>query len=262
MDEHPRIIAHRGVARSYPENTLAAFEAAVAAGADGIELDIQLTADGVPVVLHDPSLQRTTGVDGDVNRLTAAAVDALSACEPARFGERFRGEPLPRLTRVAERLSAVPGLWVFIEVKPEVLRHHSAPATVQAVLAASEALGDQRVIISFRDDVLQATRSQARAAVGWVIPRYGTAAIERARALTPEFLFCHHKLLPAGMARLPDGPWDWAIYEVDDASLAERLCRRGVGWLESMCPGELRAAMSRAAGERAVSPSRQGRTPD
>ncbi|SEO56023.1 glycerophosphodiester phosphodiesterase family protein [Aquisalimonas asiatica] len=250
MDEQPRIIAHRGVARTYPENTLAAFEAAVAAGVDGVELDIQLTADGVPVVLHDPSLQRTTGVDGDVNRLKATDIDALSASEPARFGERFRGEPLPRLNRVAERLSAVPGLRVFIEIKPEVLRHHSAPATVQAVLAASDGLGDQRVIISFRDDVLQATRSQARTAVGWVLPRYGAAAIERARALTPEFLFCDHKLLPASMARLPEGPWAWAVYEVDDASLADRLCQRGVGWLESMCPGELKAAMSRTDGQR------------
>lgn len=246
MDEQPRIIAHRGVARTHPENTLVAFEAAVAAGVDGVELDVQLTADGVPVVLHDPSLQRTTGVDGDVNALSAIEIDTLSACEPERFGERFRGERIPRLSAVAERLSAVTSLRVFIEIKPEVLRHHSAPATVQAVLTASEALGSQRVIISFRDDVLQAARSQTRTAVGWVIPRYGAAAIERARALAPEFLFCDHQRLPAGMARLPDGPWEWAIYEVDDASLADRLCRRGAGWLESMCPGELKAAMSRA----------------
>lgn len=245
MDQRPHIIAHRGVARNYPENTMAAFEAAIHAGVDGIELDIQLTADGVPIVLHDPTLQRTTGEEGDVVTLQAKDIDALSAHEPARFGDRFRGEPIPRLATVAERLSRVAGLRVFIEIKPEVLRHHSAPATVQAVLTASEVLGNQRVIISYRDDVLQATRSQTRAAVGWVMPRFGAAAIERARALTPEFLFCDHRHLPTGTARLPEGSWDWAIYEVDDPGLGNRLHRRGVTWLESMCPGELKEAMGR-----------------
>jgi glycerophosphoryl diester phosphodiesterase len=72
-------IAHRGAAGDAPENTLAAFELAVAQGAEGIELDVQLSADGVPVVIHDKWLRRTTSGKGLVSVHTAAELRGLDA---------------------------------------------------------------------------------------------------------------------------------------------------------------------------------------
>ena len=65
-----RVFAHRGFSAKYPENTMAAFEKALALGADGAEFDVQLTSDGVPVIIHDESLLRTAGEDVLVRDLT------------------------------------------------------------------------------------------------------------------------------------------------------------------------------------------------
>jgi glycerophosphoryl diester phosphodiesterase len=73
----PAVIAHRGASQAWPENTLNAFEAAVRAGADMVELDVRLTADGALVVMHDPDVDRTTAGRGLVRDLTLADVSAL-----------------------------------------------------------------------------------------------------------------------------------------------------------------------------------------
>lgn len=73
------VIAHRGASAHAPENTLEAFALAMDLGADRVELDVRATADGVPVVVHDPSLERTTGVARAVTDVTAAELRALSA---------------------------------------------------------------------------------------------------------------------------------------------------------------------------------------
>ena len=75
----PLVVAHRGASSTHPENTLEAFEAAIAEGADVVELDVRLTADGVPVVLHDPEVSRSTDGRGFVHELTLAQVKALDA---------------------------------------------------------------------------------------------------------------------------------------------------------------------------------------
>src|SRR5689334_18281508 len=75
----PLNIGHRGASGEAPENTLASFELAWQQGADGIELDIQLSSDGVPVVIHDPDLRRTTSGDGRVNESHARILKRLDA---------------------------------------------------------------------------------------------------------------------------------------------------------------------------------------
>jgi glycerophosphoryl diester phosphodiesterase len=75
----PAVVAHRGASASHPENTLIAFDAAVRAGADMIELDVRVTADGVPVVIHDPDLAATAEGTGLVHELTLGQIRALRA---------------------------------------------------------------------------------------------------------------------------------------------------------------------------------------
>ncbi len=96
----PAIFAHRGASAHAPENTLAAFELALQQGADGIELDVKLTADGHVVVFHDARLERTT--DG-AGRLAGKTLAELRSLDAGRFfSERFRGEKIPLLEEVFE----------------------------------------------------------------------------------------------------------------------------------------------------------------
>jgi glycerophosphoryl diester phosphodiesterase len=107
----PVIFAHRGASAHAPENTLAAFELALAQNADGIELDVKLAADGQVVVIHDPTVDRTTSSHGRVKDLSLAQLQALDA--GSFFGEKYRGEKIPTLEEVFEAV----GKRTFINVE-------------------------------------------------------------------------------------------------------------------------------------------------
>jgi glycerophosphoryl diester phosphodiesterase len=107
----PLIIAHRGASRRAPENTLAAFRLAAEAGADAIELDARLSADGAVVVLHDFTLDRTTNGTGPVMERTLTELKSLDA--GAKFGVGFAGEPIPLLDEVLEAV----GQRVLIDIE-------------------------------------------------------------------------------------------------------------------------------------------------
>jgi glycerophosphoryl diester phosphodiesterase len=136
VDRHPfasrekLVFAHRGGAKLAPENTLAAFENGLALGSDGIECDVHLSRDGIPVVIHDKTLERTTDAIGPVNLRTAeelAQVDAGYRFRAADGSHPFRnrGVGVPTLEAV---IKACAGARVIIEMK------ESAPALALAVL--------------------------------------------------------------------------------------------------------------------------------
>jgi glycerophosphoryl diester phosphodiesterase len=99
---HPEIIAHRGFSARAPENTLAALEAALSAGTDAVELDLQTAACGTPVVFHDEMLGRTTNGVGPVRRRSVAQLKALDA--GSWFSESFAHETIPTQEEALVRL--------------------------------------------------------------------------------------------------------------------------------------------------------------
>ncbi len=96
----PTVFAHRGASAHAPENTLAAFKLAAEQGADAIEFDVKLTADGQIVAHHDPALDRTTTGKGRIGDYSLAELKKLDA--GAWFGEAYRGEPIPTLAEIFE----------------------------------------------------------------------------------------------------------------------------------------------------------------
>lgn len=118
----PLIIAHRGASVDAPENTLAAFEAALDAGADGVEFDVQLAADGVPVVIHDETLKRTGRLPKRVADLTSGQLGEtdvgswFNAKFPHRARSGFSNETVPTLERSLRMLTDFRGL-IYVELK-------------------------------------------------------------------------------------------------------------------------------------------------
>jgi len=124
MALHPFVIAHAACKGHAPENTLAGLRAALDLGADGIEVDVHATADGVPVLLHDSTVDRTTDSQGDVRKMSLAKVKKLDA-GARQFEGRFAGEPVPTL---AEALDLTRGRALMIleikqpDIEEQVLR--------------------------------------------------------------------------------------------------------------------------------------------
>jgi len=98
----PIIVAHRGFAAEYPENTLVAFQQAMIAGARCLEIDVQLTKDHCAVVIHDANLRRTADCQENVLAVLWDEIAHIPVGEPARFGDRFSDEPLLTLNRFVE----------------------------------------------------------------------------------------------------------------------------------------------------------------
>ena len=120
LPEHPKIVCHRGAKTFAPENTLSAIDLAISQGFKIVEIDVRQTKDGVPVVLHDPLVDRTTNGQGEIKEMNYADVCKLDA--GSWFDPFFAGEPVPRLEDV---LAHVKGhLEVFFDIKeaePEIL---------------------------------------------------------------------------------------------------------------------------------------------
>jgi glycerophosphoryl diester phosphodiesterase len=155
------VVAHRGASVAHPENTLAAFEAAIATGAEVLELDVRLSADGVPVVLHDPHVSRSTDGQGLVHEMTLAELKRLDAA-PGRSG---RAE-IPTLHEVLDLASGRIGVDIEIKNIPGEPGFDSPrEATVTATI---EALQES----AFAGDVL--------------ISSFNWFSIERSRELAPE----------------------------------------------------------------------------
>jgi len=137
---HPTIFAHRGASTHAPENTLAAFELALAQGADGIELDVKLTSDGKVVVIHDFTVTKTTGARGFVKDLSLAEIRSLNA--GSFFSEKYEGEKIPTLEEVFETL----GSRTFINVE---LTNYNTPRDhlVETVCMLVKQFGLQKRIL-------------------------------------------------------------------------------------------------------------------
>lgn len=238
------LLAHRGYAARYPENTQEALRAAVAAGARHLEFDIQLSADRVPFLLHDADLQRTAGLEQTIFSMPAVDVAGISAGEPQRFGSKFKDVRIPRLAEVVAELATWPQVQVFVEMKRESIEYFGLDATLDAVLPVVQPVLDRCVIISFELDAVAEARRRTACRIGWALRAWTDANRAAAKTLAPDYLFCNVTRLPAAPEPLWPGPWTWVIYEITDATMARELVARGVGLIETMAYVELAAALN------------------
>lgn len=246
-----RIVAHRGASHAAPENTLAAFRAALAAGAEGVEFDVQLSRDGVPVVIHDETLERTTNGRGAVSAASAAELAALEA--GAWFRPPVPGEGVPTLQAVLALLAPT-ALELHLELKtgrcaypglvPAVLRALEQAGLVVApgrvwlssfnhrTLAEAMALEPRLPCAALLDDVLiEPWRYAAAHGFRGIHPRYSQVDAALVQA-------CH----AAGLAV--------RVWTVDEEGEARRLLALGVEALMSNEPARLLRVRDAVGAER------------
>ncbi len=222
------IIAHRGYSARAPENTLAALDAAVSAGADAVEFDIQTGGDGIPVLFHDAVLGRTTNGVGPVRRRTLSQMQALDAGK--WFGPNFAGEKIPSLAEAFEHLSARVGR-IYAEVKG--FRELEDVDRMVRIAGVAGALR-RTVFISMNWTLLDRMRTTTPGlAIGYIVDDSGQVdeAIERAGGDAAAMIDFDAKLLlanPAIAQRAQAAGIDLAVWTVDDPEEATRLRDMGI----------------------------------
>ncbi len=238
VSDGPVLVAHRGWSSRYPENTLAALAAAMAAGARWLEIDIQLSAEGRPYLFHDRELSRITGRSGTLGDLDAAAIANLDVGQSRRLGSEFAGTAPPDLAAASALIASHPAVALFVEFKRVSIDRFGPEAMLDALLPALAPLDGRWLPISFDAELLRAARRRGRESVGWIIESWDEAGLEAARELEPSIVFVNRELIPTGES-LPKSPWLWAVYAVNDAGEAKEWVARGARLIETDAIGEL-----------------------
>jgi len=237
------LVAHRGYAKRYPENTELALARAVDLGVRLLEFDIHLTSDRVPVLIHDRDLMRTGARRERIAELSTAELQSISVHHPERFGERFLGERIPTLERIVDWLRPQTEVRSFVEVKRKALAVWGAEMMVPIVLDALTPILDRSIFISFDLDSVVLARKLGAPEIAWVVETWNDDTLARAQDLAPEFLFVNHEKIPAG-AVLRGESWQWVVYEVETVEHARELRGRGVDLIETMAVGEMVQALT------------------
>jgi glycerophosphoryl diester phosphodiesterase len=158
------VIAHRGGFESTPESTIAAIAHSIRAGADGVEFDIRFTRDGVPVLMHDTTVTRTTNCSGFVDSFTYRELERCDA--GSWFSHRFRGERVPSLDTAMRYIrSHSSSLNVFVHVKDDNARE---ARRIVDTIADNGMANDRTTIIASSESVLRTMRAAGAGRVGYV----------------------------------------------------------------------------------------------
>lgn len=245
--EIPELIAHRGYAAAYPENTIPAFQAAIAAGACYLECDIQLSSDLAPVLFHDRDLGRQCGRGGRIKDYALARLREFSAGCPEQFGNRFAGVPIATLAELVDLLLIHPQVTPFLELKKNSLDDIGPERMLDLVLAEMRELRERAVLISYELAPLRAARARGWPLVGAVLDTWPETGNHELAKLAPDYLFCAVQGLPRQVPLAFPGA-RLAVFEVADAPLALALAERGVELIETFAIAEMQAALERSAG--------------
>lgn len=229
----PLVVAHRGASAAYPENTLPAFEGAIDAGADLVELDVRLTADGVPVIMHDVDVSTTTDGEGFVHQLSLAEVRDLDAS-----GGRTDRVGVPTLEEALDLLAGRVGVNVEIKNLPgEPSFDSPAEAAAEAVVATllGRAFPGPTLVSSFNWLSIERVRTlDGEIPTGFLT----TAAIDPGAALVYARSAGHTHVLPQAPAvdaagrgfvrQVHEAGLRLGTWTVDDPEAIERLFSWGV----------------------------------
>ncbi|MFC0679359.1 glycerophosphodiester phosphodiesterase [Lysobacter korlensis] len=236
------VTAHRGASAVAPENTLAAFRAAVDAGADAIELDVRLSADGAPVVVHDRDFLRIAGDSRAVGETSLAAIRKIDA--GLRFDPAFAGERIPTL---AEALAFIDRrALTLIELKPD---GGNADQLLAATLREIERGGYEDVVMlaSLSPELVRAARA---AAPTMRLVLFANAALPGATRRTDfDMLGLNHVALDSeAVAAARQHGYRLQVWTVNDPALMARYMDLGVDDISTDRPAEaVRVRAERAA---------------
>jgi glycerophosphoryl diester phosphodiesterase len=221
-------VGHRGGGTLAPENTLAGIRKAAAVGLAAVEFDVMLSADNVPVLIHDETLERTTDGRGAVAATPYARLAELDA--GVWFGREFQGEPLPSFEQ-AGKLCVELGLWANVEIKPALgFERETGAIVAKLVQTLWRGVSPAPLLSSFHPASLDAARESTPGLPrGFLAERIGPGWAETPGALGCVSLHCNCEYLTQAQADEIRAAGYWLLcYTVNDPGSARRLFSWGV----------------------------------
>lgn len=245
LTHSPFVIGHRGASATAPENTLLAFKQALDDGADGIEFDVRLSRDGVPVVIHDSNLKRTGLVDSVVSNLT---VEELQLINVGAFFPNAINCGVPTLAEVFELFNDVDGM-LYLEMKGE-------PVSEKLIQKVASTIEQHHIASKV---IVECFDHSAIGALKLVAPQLRTAALFESRLCRPANLFSgavlsaakavhaneialHYTLVTNRLVdQAKEDGFEVVVWTVDNPKWIERACQLGIKCLITNNPAKMLA---------------------
>ena len=225
---YPLWIAHRGAGKLAPENTLAAFRVGAQHGYRAFECDVKLSADGVPFLLHDATLDRTTAGQGKAGDKTWSELSRLDA--GGWHSRAYAGEPMPTLEAVSSYLQRN-GFLLDLEIKPTPgLELQTGQVVGREVLRLWADAPIPPLFTSFRPEALQGARETApHIPRGLLLDTLWDGWFNVAQALECSAVVTHYNLMNAELlSKLHAAGLRGLVYTVNDPSVAQWLIGLGI----------------------------------
>lgn len=241
MALNPIFIAHRGYASAYPENTLIALDAARKAGTRYVEVDIQLSADLIPVLFHDRDLQRLCQKSGAIHDYTFSELEHFFVSNKEKFSEKYANNKITRLDVFINYLKEHPELNAFIELKRSMIEKFGEEQVLKIILPLFEGMNKQISFISYNQKILKTIHQHSNYATGIVVDDW--SEINKMSGWHSDWLFCSSDGLPEDDAELARAE-KIAVFEVGNIGLAKHLLAKGIQYLETFRIKEMLQAFS------------------
>ncbi|MBK8676144.1 MAG: hypothetical protein IPN27_07060 [Cellvibrionales bacterium] len=232
-----QLIAHRGYQQYFPENSPLAIQKAIEYGAHYIEIDVQFSSDGIPVLYHDDHLKRISGMVGKLKQYTFSELSAFSANEPERLQNQFNEVKISALQSLVEIIQKNPHIEILVELKEEATRDYGATFCLQRIRDVLQPVLSRCILISFDIDALHAAKNFGFTRLGAVL-RDWSSRHSIANELQAEMIICNFLRIPE-KDTLHMENCRVALYEVDNLTLAHALLERGADLIETFTIGKL-----------------------
>jgi len=226
------LVAHRGHQNCFPENSVLAILDAIAVGAQKIEFDIQFTADGAIALYHDDDMQRISGVEKNITKLTKDELSHYAASEPKRLGSRFANNPIEFLEDILSIITKHQQVEFFLEIKEESLNVFGEDACFSNVKKALPLIPDNLICISFDISVVKRAKQEGFKKTALVFRNWDNRNSLLADA-NADFGIINYTRIPLQEMIKAEKPI--LVYEVKHQLIAKQLLDRGAAAVETFC---------------------------
>ncbi len=236
----PLIIGHRGASAVAPENTMAAFREAIAVGADGIEFDVRLTRDGVPVVIHDSTLRRTGGLNQRVADLSSQEISKIDV--GSWFAPGFASETVPSLRELFTFFQSN-NASLYLEMKCDSPAEHRPLAEACCRMINEYSLKERVVVECFQLaalEILKEIDSEIKTAALFDRVFIDQSVISRATEIGAMAVALHHRLARKALVeKSKQAGLHVAVWTVDDPAWVQRAREIGIDALITNNPARM-----------------------
>lgn len=237
------IVAHRGDCQFNIENTLSSIRHAINHGVKYIEIDVQLSKDGVLMLFHDRNLTRLASINTPLPELTYAELKKITlTC----VKHSQRNDNIANLAEVISLISSHPDVTLFIEVKRINFLYFSYRNVLKTLLSVITPAIKQIVIISFSYRFLRLLQKTSPLPIGFVLPNWQANSQKMKKKLQPHYIFCDTEIIPSSFSLTPALSHTslWVLYEVASIKQVNLYTQRGFRYFETFTSSKLLAATS------------------